>query len=124
MVSCIDPRVETLAYQAEVLRTSGAGLDEAGRALPEEDLRSPCTEEIAVARVVAEGEQELVVIDTSVSDPVLRARRSREARYLDEVRALSRHHAAVPWLARKNSSSRLELGVAPTPEPISVSTTA
>ncbi|MBK7534678.1 MAG: arsenical pump-driving ATPase [Myxococcales bacterium] len=68
-VSRIDPAAETRAYRDEVMRTAGAGLDAAGRALLEEDLRSPCTEEIAVfrafARVVAEGEQGFVVIDTA-----------------------------------------------------------
>jgi arsenite-transporting ATPase len=68
-VSRIDPAVETRAYAEEVLRTAGAGLDAAGRALLEEDLRSPCTEEIAVfrafARVVDEGERGFVVIDTA-----------------------------------------------------------
>lgn len=68
-VSRIDPAAETRAYAEEVLRTAGAHLDEAGRALLEEDLRSPCTEEIAVfrafARVVDEGEHGFVVIDTA-----------------------------------------------------------
>lgn len=68
-VTRIDPEAETRAYREEVMRTSGAGLDEAGRALLEEDLRSPCTEEVAVfrafARVVDGGERELVVIDTA-----------------------------------------------------------
>lgn len=68
-VSRIDPAFETRAYAAEVLRTAGANLDAAGRALLEEDLRSPCTEEIAVfrafARVVDEGEHGFVVIDTA-----------------------------------------------------------
>ena len=68
-VSRIDPERETPAYADEVLRTAGAGLDAAGRALLEEDLRSPCTEEIAVfrafARVVDEGERGFVVIDTA-----------------------------------------------------------
>jgi arsenite-transporting ATPase len=68
-VSRIDPAIETRAYSDEVLRTAGAGLDAAGRALLEEDLRSPCTEEIAVfrafARIVDEGEREIVVIDTA-----------------------------------------------------------
>ena len=40
-VSRIDPMVETAAYQAEVLHAQGPALDEAGRALLEEDLRSP-----------------------------------------------------------------------------------
>jgi arsenite-transporting ATPase len=51
------------------MRTAGANLDAAGRALLEEDLRSPCTEEIAVfrafARIVDEGEHGFVVIDTA-----------------------------------------------------------
>jgi arsenite-transporting ATPase len=52
-----------------VLSTVGAQLDERGRALLEEDLRSPCTEEVAVfrafARAVAEGEDGLVILDTA-----------------------------------------------------------
>jgi len=68
-VSRIDPVAETRAYSDEVMRTAGAKLDAAGRALLEEDLRSPCTEEIAVfrafARIVDEGEHGFVVIDTA-----------------------------------------------------------
>jgi len=68
-VSRIDPAAETAAYSAEVLATTGAGLDEAGRALLEEDLRSPCTEEIAVfrafAREVGRGKDGFVVLDTA-----------------------------------------------------------
>lgn len=68
-VSRLDPIEETRAYSEEVLRTAGANLDAAGRALLEEDLRSPCTEEIAVfrafARIVEEGAHGFVVIDTA-----------------------------------------------------------
>lgn len=68
-VSRIDPAQETRLYSEEVLQTAGANLDAAGRALLEEDLRSPCTEEIAVfrafARLVDEGEHGFVVIDTA-----------------------------------------------------------
>ena len=68
-VTRIDPALETRAYSDEVLRTAGANLDAAGRALLEEDLSSPCTEEIAVfrafARMVDEGERGFVVIDTA-----------------------------------------------------------
>jgi arsenite-transporting ATPase len=68
-VSRIDPVAETRAYTEEVMRTAGAGLDSAGRALLEEDLRSPCTEEIAVFRAfadaVAGGETGFVVLDTA-----------------------------------------------------------
>lgn len=68
-VSRIDPAQETREYTAEVMATAGADLDEQGRALLEEDLRSPCTEEIAVfrafARTVANGKDCFVVLDTA-----------------------------------------------------------
>ena len=68
-VSRIDPVAETRAYSDEVMRTAGAQLDVAGRALLAEDLRSPCTEEIAVfqafSRVIDGGEAGFVVIDTA-----------------------------------------------------------
>lgn len=68
-VSRIDPGAETRAYTEEVLHESGEGLDEKGRALLEEDLRSPCTEEIAIfrafARMVNKGNEGFVVIDTA-----------------------------------------------------------
>jgi arsenite/tail-anchored protein-transporting ATPase len=47
-VSRIDPVAETQAYTDNVLATSGKDLDDAGRELLREDLRSPCTEEVAV----------------------------------------------------------------------------
>jgi arsenite-transporting ATPase len=68
-VSCIDPRTETAAYTAQVMGTTGAHLDGQGKALLAEDLRSPCTEEIAVfrafAEAVSEGDQGFVVLDTA-----------------------------------------------------------
>ncbi|MGO8684331.1 MAG: arsenical pump-driving ATPase [Thermoleophilia bacterium] len=68
-VTRIDPELETRRYTEDVLATAGDGLDAQGRALLEEDLRSPCTEEIAVFRAfaatVAEGEGQFVVIDTA-----------------------------------------------------------
>jgi arsenite-transporting ATPase len=68
-VGRIDPERETAAYVAEVLADAGAALDEAGRAVLEEDLRSPCTAEIAVfrafARTVAGATEHFVVLDTA-----------------------------------------------------------
>jgi arsenite-transporting ATPase len=68
-LSRIDPAAETAAYQEEVMQAQGASLDDAGRSLLEEDLRSPCTEEIAVfrafAREVARGVERFVVLDTA-----------------------------------------------------------
>src|ERR1035437_4114302 len=68
-LSQIDPVAETAAYQDEIMRAQGATMDKAGRALLEEDLRSPCTEEIAVfrafAREVGQGTNRFVVLDTA-----------------------------------------------------------
>ena len=68
-VSRIDPRVETERYRAHVLDMKGKNLDAQGRALLEEDLRSPCTEEIAVfqafSRVIREAGRKFVVMDTA-----------------------------------------------------------
>lgn len=68
-IASIDAARETEGYREEVLASAGAGLDAAGRALLEEDLRSPCTEEIAVfrafARLVDKGRDRLVVCDTA-----------------------------------------------------------
>jgi len=68
-VSRIDPETETAAYRAEVMATAGAALDSQGRAMLEEDLRSPCTEEIAVFRAFAQavdaGEDSYVILDTA-----------------------------------------------------------
>lgn len=64
----IDPVQETRRYTEEVLSLAG-DLDTEERALLEEDLRSPCTEEIAVfrafARTVDAAESGFVVLDTA-----------------------------------------------------------
>jgi len=68
VVERIDPTVETARYTAEVL-SAATGLDDEGRSLLEEDLRSPCTEEIAVfrafARTIAAARDRVVVLDTA-----------------------------------------------------------
>lgn len=68
-VSRIDPAEETARYRDHVLETKGKGLDSQARTMLEEDLRSPCTEEIAVfqafSRVIRESTRHFVVVDTA-----------------------------------------------------------
>jgi len=68
-VARIDPEAEVTHYTQEVLAKAGKNLDAGGLALLEEDMRSPCTEEIAVfrafARTVDEGKDGFVVLDTA-----------------------------------------------------------
>lgn len=68
-LSRIDPQLETENYRQQVLASKGAQLDAQGRALLEEDLRSPCTEEIAVfqafSRIVRAADHQFVIMDTA-----------------------------------------------------------
>ncbi|WP_025740052.1 arsenical pump-driving ATPase [Salinivibrio socompensis] len=68
-VSRIDPEVETQVYRDHIMATRGASLDAEGRKMLEEDLRSPCTEEIAVfqafSKTIREAGRKFVIIDTA-----------------------------------------------------------
>ena len=68
-LSKIDEKQELLNYQNEVLSKARETMSEADVAYIEEDLRSPCTQEIAVFRAFAEivdqAEDAVVVIDTA-----------------------------------------------------------
>lgn len=68
-ITRIDPVAETASYTAQVLGTAGAQLEPAALDLLAEDLRSPCTEEVAVfhafARTIADSVGRYVVIDTA-----------------------------------------------------------
>jgi arsenite-transporting ATPase len=92
-VSRIDPAVETKAYVDQVLATAGQGLEPSARALLEEDLRSPCTEEIAVfrafARVVAQGTDRFVVLDTAPTGHTLLLLDATEAYHREIARKAS-----------------------------------
>ncbi|WP_409250756.1 arsenical pump-driving ATPase [Bacillus sp. SCS-153A] len=74
-MSRIDPKKEVEAYKKEVMSNVSEDLNEEALAYMEEDLNSPCTEEIAVfrafAEVVAKSEDEIVVIDTAPSGHTL-----------------------------------------------------
>jgi arsenite/tail-anchored protein-transporting ATPase len=101
-VARIDPEVETHRYTEEVLATAGQGLDAQGRALLEEDLRSPCTEEIAVfrafAETVAQGEDQFVVIDTAPTGHTLLLLDAAESYHREVLRKASGSPEAVQRL--------------------------
>lgn len=103
-VSRIDPDAETAAYTAGVLATVGKGLTPEAYALLEEDLRSPCTEEVAVfqafARTVAAAGDRYVVIDTAPTGHTLRL--------LDSSRSFTRQVAAQAGHVPDAASALLE----------------
>jgi arsenite-transporting ATPase len=92
-VSRIDPQAETKAYVEQVMASAGKDLDANGRALLEEDLRSPCTEEIAVfrafARIVAQGQDRFVVLDTAPTGHTLLLLDATEAYHREIARKAS-----------------------------------
>ena len=91
-VSRIDPQAATERYREQVLTSKGASLDAQGRALLEEDLRSPCTEEIAVfqafSRVIREAGRTFVVMDTAPTGHTLLLLDATGAYHRDIVRQM------------------------------------
>jgi arsenite-transporting ATPase len=68
-VDRIDPIAETQRYVDKIMASRGRELDAAGRALLLEDLKSPCTEEIAVfhafSLTIGKARSAFVVLDTA-----------------------------------------------------------
>lgn len=92
-VSRIDPAVETATYTARMMERKGRDLDAEGRALLEEDLKSPCTEEVAVfhafSRVVSQARRSIVVLDTAPTGHTLLLLDAAGSYHRDVVRGLS-----------------------------------
>jgi arsenite-transporting ATPase len=95
-VSRIDPHEETEHYRNHVLETKGAKLDAQGRALLEEDLRSPCTEEIAVfqafSRIIREAGKKFVVMDTAPTGHTLLLLDATGAYHREVARQMDKAH--------------------------------
>jgi len=89
-VDRIDPREVTRKHIENVLATAGASLDADSRALLEEELRSPCTEEVAVfnafAETVAKGRDQYVVLDTAPTGHTLLLLDASEAYHREVLR--------------------------------------
>lgn len=101
-VTRIDPGIVTAQYRKDVLKEAGKGLDAAGLALLEEDLRSPCTEEVAVfrafAETVARGMDRIVVVDTAPTGHTLLLLDAAEAYHREVLRKASGTPEAVRLL--------------------------
>jgi len=124
-VERIDPVVETRRYTEEVLASAGEGLDAQGLALLKEDLRSPCTEEIAVFRAfadtVARGEDRFVVIDTAPTGHTLLLLDAAESYHREVLRKPSGSPESVQRLTprlRDASYTRILLVTIPEATPI------
>lgn len=106
-VSRIDPRLETERYRQNVLATKGKDLDAQGRALLEEDLRSPCTEEIAVfqafSRAIREANHAFVVMDTAPTGHTLLLLDATGAYHREVARNMNENiHFTTPMMQLQN----------------------
>jgi arsenite-transporting ATPase len=124
-VSRIDPAAETRAYVGQVMSTAGRNLDSSGRALLEEDLRSPCTEEVAVfrafARMVEEGKDSFVVLDTAPTGHTLLLLDATEAYHREVARNASNLPEEVRELLprlRDQDFTRILIVTLPEPTPV------
>ncbi len=101
-VSSIDPAEATRVYREHVLATKGAALDEQGRLMLAEDLRSPCTEEVAVfqafSRVIGESRHKFVVVDTAPTGHTLLLLDATGSYHREVARQLGDRHFTTPLM--------------------------
>ncbi len=68
-VERIDPKIETQRYTEKILERKGQGQSEEAKKLILEDLKSPCTEEVAVfhafSKAISMAKRQFVVMDTA-----------------------------------------------------------
>lgn len=90
-ISRIDPKVVTEQYRQEVIKQNAPLLDEEGLALLQEDLASPCTEEIAVFRAFSEAVEKsstgFIVLDTAPTGHTLLLLDAAEAYHREVLRS-------------------------------------
>ncbi len=119
-VSRIDPHAATAAYRDKVLATKGAKLDEAGRARLVEDLRSPCTEEVAVfgefSHLVSQARRQHVVVDTAPTGHTLLLMDATGSYHRDIVRNLGSGKGVVTPLMRLQDLTLTRVVVVTLPE--------
>ena len=92
-VSRIDPAVETKAHVDRLMAGAREKLDREGLALLEEELKSPCTEEVAVftafARTIGEAKDKFVVLDTAPTGHTLLLLDATESYHREVLRSAS-----------------------------------
>jgi arsenite-transporting ATPase len=120
MVSRINPQVERDRYRQHVIESKGQNLDEAGFKLLEEDLRSPCTEEIAVfqafSRIMRESREKFVVVDTAPTGHTLLLLDATGSYHRDVVRHLRPGTQVVTPMMRLQDPTQTKMLIVTLPE--------
>ncbi len=129
-VDRIDPKVETQRYVDKIMAAKSPGLDVQEQALLLEDLRSPCTEEVAVfhafSRIVSEARSAFVVLDTAPTGHSLLLMDATGAYHRQMVREFEGHGAGrfVTPLMRLQDAAYTKIILVALPEVTPVSQAA
>ena len=126
-VGRIDPKVETQKYVDKIVASRAPTLTEDETALLIEDLRSPCTEEVAVfhafSRVVAQARTSFVVLDTAPTGHSLLLMDATGAYHRQMVRAFegkTSDHIVTPLMRLQDAHySKIILVTLPEATPVS-----
>lgn len=120
-MSHIDEHAELKKYQTEVLSKARTnGLSEEDIAYIEEDLRSPCTQEIAIFRAFAEivekADDQIIVIDTAPTGHTLLLLESTESYDKEIQRTKGETPESVKHLLPRLKSTETEVIIVTLPE--------
>lgn len=106
----IDPKVETQRYTDKIVGQKGKNMDEAGKKLLLEDLKSPCTEEVAVfhafSKAINEAKRKFVVIDTAPTGHTLLLLDTAGSYHKDILRNtnIDASHIKTPYMVLQDQS--------------------
>jgi arsenite-transporting ATPase len=119
-VERIDPRAAIEGYRERVMAGKGKDLDEAGRAVLAEDLKSPCTDEVAVfqqfSHVVFRARKQFVVLDTAPTGHTLLLLDATGSYHREITRQMSEGAHFVTPLMRLQDPTRTKVLVVTLPE--------
>lgn len=120
-ISHIDEKKELKSYQEEVISQAIAnGLSAQDLAYIEEDLRSPCTQEIAIfrafAQIVEKADDQIVVIDTAPTGHTLLLLESTESYDKEIQRTKGETPLAIRHLLPRLKSEQTEVIIVALPE--------
>jgi arsenite-transporting ATPase len=108
-IDSIDPKLETQRYTEKVVSQKGKNLDEQGKKLLLEDLKSPCTEEVAVfhafSKAIQQAKRKFVVIDTAPTGHTLLLLDTAGSYHREVLRntGLDPSHIKTPYMALQDS---------------------
>ena len=119
-VERIDPQLAIAEYRSRVMAGKGKDLDDASRAALAEDLRSPCTDEVAVfqqfSHVVFRARKQFVVLDTAPTGHTLLLLDATGSYHREVIRQMSEGARFVTPLMRLQDPAQTKVIIVTLPE--------